>query len=87
MRNLCLTAALALAGCAAFEEPIPQPPYVDPNAVAVILPAGSRACVGPGVTPGKCEALDRIAEELNAPALRKAIADAKPGIPRAEAGQ
>jgi hypothetical protein len=82
MRTLCLTAALALSACAAFDEPIPQPPYTPaPGAMTFVLPAGSRACVGPGVTSGKCEALDRITEELHTPAMVAAICAAGADAP------
>lgn len=72
MRNaLSLTAALALSACAFFE--VPELPYVDAHAQQVVLPAGSRACFGPGVTNGACEALDRVANELDTPAMVSAI--------------
>jgi hypothetical protein len=64
---LCLTTALALTGCAAFDEPIPQPPYTDRHAQALIVPAGSRVCLSNSAA--KCEALDRIADSLETPEM------------------
>lgn len=75
---LCLTTALGLTACAAFDEPTPQPPYTDAHAQALILTAGSRVCYG---TAASCAKLDRVADELNTPTMTAALCAAGADTP------
>jgi hypothetical protein len=66
MKTLALLALLALSACASFDSPH----YQRANTVCTSKEAST------------CAALYAVTLQLNTPEMNKAIADAKPGVPR-----